>query len=217
MFFLVDLENVHNPGLSGADQLCAEDSLILFFSESSRNIERRYLTEIENADCQLETYKLKTTGKNALDFYIAVRVGEILCAAPDASIGIISKDKGYKAVCEFVRMRGKSVGCVVKSTTIEGAILAADEANHRTKRIQRQVQTENIESFYAAHQERMRIRSRLREQFAGTEYEHMLADILSIVFGKEHSPKVIYLDSLRHFGRKNGTEIYRRLKDCAIF
>ncbi len=114
-------------------------------------------------------------------------------------------------------MRGKSVGRVVKSTTIEGAILAADEANHRTKRIQRQVQTENIESFYAAHQERMRIRSRLREQFAGTEYEHMLADILSIVFGKEHSPKVIYLDSLRHFGRKNGTEIYRRLKDCAIF
>ena len=199
MFFLVDLENVHNPGLSGADQLCAEDSLILFFSESSRNIERRYLTEIENADCQLETYKLKTTGKNALDFYIAVRVGEILCAAPDASIGIISKDKGYKAVCEFVRMRGKSVGRVVKSTTIEGAILAADEANHRTKRIQRQVQTENIESFYAAH------------------HEHMLADILSIVFGKEHSPKVIYLDSLRHFGRKNGTEIYRRLKDCAIF
>lgn len=71
----------------------------------------------------------------------------------------------------------------------------------------------DIGQFYAAYQENLRIRQTLQEAFEGTEYSGRLQEIQDVLRAGT-SPKVIYLDSLRRFGRKDGQEIYRRLKTC---
>ena len=71
----------------------------------------------------------------------------------------------------------------------------------------------DLGQFYAAYQERVKSQQVLREIFEGTEYSDRLSEIESLL-NAGTSPKVIYLDSLRRFGRKDGQEIYRRLKAC---
>ena len=217
MCFLVTLENVHNAGMSGVSYLNEEDTLILFFAETSKNLEHRHLECINQSGCTLETYKLKSIGKNALDFYLTARVGELLQSAPNDDIAIISRDKGFKAVREYVQKRGKPCGQLICAETIEKAIIATNNAEKRTKEAKSQLHAENIEFFAAKYIERQRIAKKLQQQFTGTEFEPMLPDILSIVSGKDPSAKAIYLDSLRRFGRKKGVDIYRQLKNCAIF
>ena len=210
MYFLIDLENVHNAGMYGVRYLNESDTLILFFAETSKNLEHRHLEDIANSGCTLETYKLKSTGKNALDYYI-------LEVSPNDIIAIVSRDKGYKAVREYVQKRAEFNGRVICAESIEKAIIATNNSDERTKIAQSQSRMENIEPFAAKYAERQRIEKSLQQHFSGTEYESMLPDIISIVAGKKPSAKVIYLDSLKRFGRKNGVDIYRQLKNCAIF
>ena len=82
MYFLIDLENVHNAGMYGVRYLNESDTLILFLPKRPKTLSIGHLEDIANSGCTLETYKLKSTGKNALDYYIAVRVGEILQVSP---------------------------------------------------------------------------------------------------------------------------------------
>ena len=56
----------------------------------------------------------------------------------------------------------------------------------------------------------------LKEVFSGTAFMGRLEEIEEILKSGA-TPKVIYLDSLRHFGRKEGQEVYRMLKACANF
>lgn len=76
MYFLVDFENVRSGGLRGVDYLEESDYLTIFFSNAAHSCENRYLEDIERSGCHFDTCKLKNTGKNGLDFYIASRVGE---------------------------------------------------------------------------------------------------------------------------------------------
>lgn len=77
LHFLVDFENVGNQGLQGTSWLNAEDSITIFFSQTKAKIEQRKLQQIIRSKCDFQICRLDKTGKNALDFYIATRVGEI--------------------------------------------------------------------------------------------------------------------------------------------
>jgi len=75
---LVDYENVHGcNGLKEVETLCSDDILILFYSEACRRIKREYMQQIIDSRCRFRIMKLKNTGKNALDFYIAVECGRL--------------------------------------------------------------------------------------------------------------------------------------------
>lgn len=69
---LVDYENVFvSNGLKGVDALSEDDTLIIFYSDSCRKIRREFMQSINNSGCEFRILKLKNSGKNALDFYIA--------------------------------------------------------------------------------------------------------------------------------------------------
>ena len=73
---LVDYENVStSDGLKGVEYLNEKDTLILFYSQCCEKIRAEYIDMIEKSQCEFRTYKLARTGKNALDFYIAVECG----------------------------------------------------------------------------------------------------------------------------------------------
>ena len=68
MQFLIDYENVHSAGLRGTEFLTDEDTVVLFYRDGNEKIEQGALKRIVQSGCKMELRKLKTKGKNALDF-----------------------------------------------------------------------------------------------------------------------------------------------------
>ena len=58
MYFLIDLENVKNSGMRGAEHLLPEDHIEVFYSENTHKMEARYLKAIEQTQCDLVACKL---------------------------------------------------------------------------------------------------------------------------------------------------------------
>lgn len=214
MHFLIDYENVHNAGMQGSEYLLPTDHVIVFYSDSGPNMEQRHLMNIRSSGCGFEIYKLSVKRKNGLDFYIATKVGELFGANRCKKAVLVSNDGGFKAVQEFWQKHSGGKYRVALSGSIESGISASNEDSERAKLIRSYRKAVDIGNFYAAYQENLRIQKMLHKAFAGTDFIDRLKEIEDVLrTGK--TPKVLYLDSLRHFGRKNGQEIYRILKTCA--
>ena len=100
------------------------------------------------------------------------------------------------------------------SESIEHGILAANENSERANLIRSYRKNVDIGNFDAAYQENIKLRRALEAAFEGTEYSGRLQEIQELL-RPGTSPKIIYLDSLKRFGRKAGQEVYRLLKTCA--
>lgn len=214
MYFLVDFENVRNEGLRGAQYLLEEDIMIIFFSCACDRIQQGCFCQIMESLCRLDICKLKNSGKNALDFYIAARTGEIFGGGYSGKVSIVSKDQGFRAVRDYWKEKGKNSREVVLGANLEQCILSANENRMRTDRVREQLKSVSLEAEFARYEERRKIRSILKEVFSDTVFEERL-DIIQGLFEKQLGKKVLYLDSVKTFGRRDGLEIYRRVKGLA--
>lgn len=214
MLFLIDYENVGRSGMRGCEYLNEQDHIIVFYSEDKKNAERRSLEHITASGCMFEICKLCRAGKNALDFYIASRLGELIGSGYAGISVIVSNDSGFQAVRDYWEKKAADRRKVYLSSCIEDGIMSGNENNERTKELRHLREMLAISGYYSAFTEKVRIRSVLEKLFAGTEYESMTDEIQSLLEGKEKSSKVFYLSSLRLFGRKSGLEIYHALKEC---
>lgn len=69
----------------------------------------------------------------------------------------------------------------------------------------------DLDVFQAKYEERARLKELLRQIFGETDYAGKMSEIQDMMeTGK--TPKIIYLNSLHRFGKKQGLEIYSRLK-----
>jgi len=211
MYFLVDFENVRSEGLRGANYLEESDYVTIFFSNAAHSCENRYLEDIERSGCHFNTCKLKNTGKNGLDFYIATRVGEFYGSGHKDRVAIISKDQGYKAVRDYWDERLPAGNKIIISPSVERGLIASNENTDRVKCLKKQLSGTEIDVFQAGYEERMRLREILRQMFSGTDYAGKMPEIQNMMETAK-TPKIIYLDSLRRFGKKQGLEIYRQIK-----
>lgn len=211
MYFLVDFENVRSSGLRGADYLDSSDYLTIFFSNAAHSCESRYLEDIERSGCHFDTCKLKNTGKNGLDFYIASRVGEFYGTGHKDRVAIISKDQGYKAVRDYWDVRLPSNQKIIISPSIERSLIASNDNSDRVNRLKRKLSGVDIDVFQARYEERMRLKEILRQIFAETDYAGRMPEIQDLMETAK-TPKIIYLNSLHRFGKKQGLEIYRQIK-----
>ncbi len=213
MYFLIDYENVTGLGMRGTEYLLPGDHVIVFYSGSVPNMEARHLQNIKDANCGFTVYKLLKAHKNALDFYIATKAGEIFGAGYEGIIIIVSKDAGFHAVRDFWATHSKPSRRVVLGESIEKSILLAGEKHPRTEKLQRLLKNADIGNFYSAYQETQKLKGILQEAFAGTQYIERTGEMEEIL-KQGSSPKVIYLDTLRRFGRKDGLVVYNTLKNC---
>lgn len=212
MHFLIDYENVHSSGLTGAGYLNETDHVILFYSQCSMTIERGYMQLLEQCGCELAIIKLITAGKNYLDFYIAVKMGEIIAEGCQEPIAIISKDQGYKAVQEYCgRYTSLHKKLVLKPNIAEG-ILAAKEGTERMQQLQREKEHISIETEYAVYRERMKLREEIKQLFLDTEYEKDIEKAFCIL-QKKGGRKNAYISMLKTFGREHGVEVYNMTRD----
>ena len=80
------------------------------------------IQEIKESGCEFRVIKLKGTGKNALDFYIAAECG-IISERGENEIAIISNDKGFQAVIDFFGADQNANRIqIVKAGNIENAL-----------------------------------------------------------------------------------------------
>lgn len=214
MLFLIDYENVGNAGMKGSDCLNTQDHVIVFYSEAKKHMEQRALEAVSGSGCTFEICKLCKTGKNALDFYIATRLGELFGEGYEGIAVIVSNDGGFQAVRDYWEKRAAHKRKVVLSNCIEDGIVSGNENNERTRELRRLREKLAIGGYYSAYIERMRIKTVLRKIFEGTQYESKIEEIQNMLDGKEKNSKIIYLDSLHLFGRKGGLEVYNKIKAC---
>ncbi|MCC8060380.1 MAG: PIN domain-containing protein [Clostridiales bacterium] len=215
LHFLIDYENVREAGLDGVEHLQDTDILTIFFSTACKNISRRMMDYIWQSGCEFHACKLKNTGKNALDFYIATCVGELLGAGFPGKIIIVSRDKGYGAVRDYWMGQGISSDRILRSPSVKAGIISSNENSLRQKRIAVESAQISIENEYVRYQERQRMKYRLEAIFHGTEYEEKLVKICELAEMKR-KPKDLYIGSLKRFGRTDGTKIYRYLKQADV-
>lgn len=214
MLFLVDYENVGNAGMKGSSYLNATDHIIVFYSETKKNMERRTLEIITASECTFEICKLCKTGKNALDFYIASKLGELFGSGQEGIAVIVSNDNGFQAVRDYWEKRAGHRRKVLLSSCVEDGIVSGGENNERTRELKRLRENLTIGGYHAAYMERVRIKAVLQKLFEGTEYEGMTEEIRNLLEGKEKTSKTVYLNCLHIFGRNSGLEIYNKVKAC---
>lgn len=216
MYFLIDYENVNNAGMRGSEYLLPGDHVMIFYSGAAPTMEQRHLINIQNSQCGFEICKLLTARKNGLDFYIATKVGELFGAERCRNAVLVSNDSGFQSIREYWQERSGTKHRVALSADIEQGILAANEQSERAERIRTSRKLADIGQFYAAYQANLKFQQVLRDLFAGTSYQDRLPEIQDVL-QKGKSPRLLYLDSLKRFGRKDGQEVYRKLKNCTNF
>lgn len=206
MQFLIDYENVHNLGLRGAELLTRDDGIIIYYSQSCNTIEKGALQRIISSGCTFQIEKLKNIGRNALDFYIATQVGEFYGQGSGEIVGIVSGDKGLKALRDFWLTRKRNV--IVKPSIIQ-CIISANEMTERTKAAHGEMDVLNLEEEYKAYRAAQERIQRLRNIVDGdvNVAEYVIAQI-----AEGCSPRELYLYMLKTFGRVRGTEAYRGVK-----
>lgn len=213
MYFLIDYENVKNTGMQGCEVLESDDIVALFYSDNVKNMEVRYLKNIETSKCKFKIFKLEKTGKNALDFYIATHLGETFGSGFKGKTAIISQDGGFAAVRDYWTKCAEVHQQVILAPTVEQGILKSGENSERVVKLLERKKINDITAFYAGYKERRKLYETLERAFSETEYSGRTAEIQEII-AKSSSAKVLYLDTLRHFGKKAGLEVYRKLRDC---
>lgn len=212
MLFLIDYENVGNAGMKGCDYLDTADRLIIFYSDAKKHMEQRMLENITVSGCAFEICKLCKTGKNALDFYIASKLGELFGEGYDDLAVVVSNDSGFQAVRDYWEKRAAHKRRVILAASVEDGIVSGNENNERTRQLRKQREKLSIGGYYSAYMERKRTKAALQELFEGTPYENKIEEIQNMIQGKEKNAKVIYLSSLHLFGKKEGLEVYRKIK-----
>lgn len=213
---LVDYENVSmTDGLKGVEYLNENDTLIIFYSQCCEKIRAEYIEMIEKSKCEFRTYKLARTGKNALDFYIAVECG-ILGVQGEKQVSIISKDKGFGAVSDFFKIQEELDGVVVRvASSVENALVAlnAPEDEVRKRLIREKTRTLSIDAEQARITEYRDFVEKITKAFEGTEYEKQTDKIIRFIEERDaKTPRLLYTGSMHKFGREDGRAIYQVLK-----
>lgn len=80
--------------------------------------------------------------------------------------------------------------------------------------LQNRMSTLDLAAECARIEERNKMRKELKGVLEGTEYEDRTAEIIDFMDAKKFQGKrELYTDSLRSFGKKDGTAIYHLIKN----
>ena len=212
---LVDYENTGHLGLNGVEYLKEEDILVVFYSDPNIRTRRENLILIEESGCVFRTCKLIRAGKNYLDRYIDVAVGEYYQKG-EREIAIISKDKGYQAVMDYFSAMGVDTLRIVRSKDIESALcnfVDSEVDKERRDLISFRRTQVNIEEYSIRMDERNAIIAGIKEELSKSPYWYRTKDVCEFATNQTFpGRKAMYTNALKSFGREEGIVIYNILR-----
>ena len=162
MKFFVDYENVNCLGFRGAEYLLPEDEVILFYSETCTTMDRAIIENIYDSGCTFSLCKLEQTGHNALDFYITSHIGEVLGRGYHGVISIVSRDKGFRAIYDYWKVRNPAM-TIVSNPDIASCIISSNENSFRRVQLCKEKEAVNFEEVMPRFEKRDQLRNGLRE------------------------------------------------------
>ena len=140
---------------------------------------------------------------------------QIFAVDKDAKIAIVSADKDYRSVLDYWTPRLSVPNQLVRCKTLAKAISHVNGEGARKTLVNERMKILDLQTEYGRYEERKRIVNEITVLFAGTDYEALISQIVDMVISTD-KPKILYLTSLKSFGKKDGTEVYRQIKNSAI-
>lgn len=112
--YLIDYENTKGAGLEGIEELTAEDTVYLFYSENANTLTFKMHDRISAAKARFHFVDVGVGSRNALDFQLSTWLGYLICKGLGHRqyFYIVSQDKGFGSVCRFWKERSVSVELV---------------------------------------------------------------------------------------------------------
>ncbi|MFR5876316.1 MAG: PIN domain-containing protein [Eubacterium sp.] len=109
--FLIDYENESGRLVEGISliKLTRKDEVIIFYTKNATRITMELHRELENTKAKKEYIKVESGSPNALDFQLSSYLGACINENPEKEYYIVSRDKGFEAVCIFWRSNGVCV------------------------------------------------------------------------------------------------------------
>ncbi len=103
---LVDYENVQQVELARLDE---GYRVIIFVGRSQKSVPIELVTSAQKLGSRVEWQKVTGDGRNALDFFIALRLGRVLERTPRPEVVVLSKDKGFDPLLRYLNANGLKV------------------------------------------------------------------------------------------------------------
>lgn len=103
-FFLIDFENVQ-PSITNMT-LKEADRILVFVGANQKNISIDTASILQKMGERVQYIKIKSSGKNALDFCIAYYIGKLSCGYSGYDFQILSKDTGYDPLIAHLKEQG---------------------------------------------------------------------------------------------------------------
>lgn len=98
------------------------------------------------------------------------------------------------------------------NSTIGGCIPSANENNVRTRTAREELRNTWMEEDVERYRNEERLREKTEEIFRDTKYGTMNEQLWELLKEKDCRRK-LYVKALKMFGRKDGMEVYRRIRD----
>lgn len=123
-YYLVDYENIHNDLDNLINNTSNGDSIVLFYSETCKNISLDIISNFTSRNLKIDCFKVITGTKNALDFQLASYLGYLVGENKKAAnYYIVSNDKGFDCLCEYWDSIGVSVVRICAQTSVVKPVL----------------------------------------------------------------------------------------------
>lgn len=147
---------------------------------------------------------------------IAAECG-VISERGEKQIAIISNDKGFQAVIDFFGRDSETQKLqIVKASNIETALTLFSNPEDSTRRrlLTKRMTSLDLAEESAKIAEQEQVRKNIQGVLMGTQYEEKTEEIIKFIIDKgKRSRREIYTGALHQFGRKDGVEIYRLVKE----
>ena len=211
MRFFIDFENVHALGFRGVEFLTPEDEVVLFYSKVCMNLEKGILDKLFDSSCSFRIVKVENGGHNAMDFYITSHISEILGRNYKGHVGIVSHDKGFRAIRDYWQVRNPEMEIICKPDIGQCIEATNDMKDPRWQAVHREYLHLNLEIAYEQFEKRSRLQALLEEILANSEREWHLEELANDLMHRK-AGRETYLSLMRLYGVLDGLAIYQALK-----
>ena len=99
---------------------------------------------------------------------------------------------------------------IILRPDIEQSIFLSGENSLRQRQIRQEKKGVHLEEEYKKYTEQQRVRKALEDSFANTDYEGLIERIMGVL-APQKSLKLLYLDSVKQFGKRDGLSIYHKV------
>ena len=112
-YYLVDYENVKKDGLNGINELSADDTVCIFYSENADTITFDLHRRINESRADVIFREVSVGTKNALDFQLATYLGYIIAGDKEQEYFLVTKDNGFNILCSYWSRQGVTITMVM--------------------------------------------------------------------------------------------------------